>query len=221
MAVAFDAVSVWTAQGTGELSLTHTPTGTPRGAIAYMAHTGTQDEVTGITYGGVAMTRVGRAVRTNVVAYAYFLGANIPTGAQSVVASVNATGSNKRLMAFTVTAATDTEVNTSALAQVTAANPSVALTTTAPALITGTLTSGNDVLGDVSPGSGMTQLAESFHGSSIAVYNALRRTTNPEAGATSVDWTAASENQAAVGFAISEVVAVTVVPWHLYAQQRA
>jgi hypothetical protein len=121
MAVAFDAVSAG-AGGTGNFNWTHTPVGTPKGAWVFVLQdTGQTDEVTDVTYGGVAMTRVTTGSPTNPVfrdgtgaddggCYTYFLGASIPTGAQTVAVTVNGTGSLKRGRAGTVTAAADTEV---------------------------------------------------------------------------------------------------------------
>lgn len=117
-AVAFDAVSSST-QGTTNLSWTHTPTGTPRGVLVFCTQqTGTTDEVSSATYGGVSMTEVTNSPLSFSdgtdagVVYAYTLGASIPTGAQTVLVSVNATGSAKICTAITLTASADTDVVT-------------------------------------------------------------------------------------------------------------
>lgn len=114
MAAAYDAESS-VAAGTGTLSWTHTPSGTPRGVLVLIGHTGGADEVTGVTYGGTAMSEVAlspllaTAGDEDGSAYGYFLGASVPAGAQTVEVSVDA-GSNKRAVCYTVTAAADTEV---------------------------------------------------------------------------------------------------------------
>jgi hypothetical protein len=122
MAVAYDAESRG-AGGSGNFNWTHTPVGTPKGIWVFVGQdTGLTDEVTGVTYGGTAMTRVTTGSPTNPVfrdgsgagedggEYCYFLGASIPTGAQTVAVTVNGTGSLKRGYAGSVTAAADTEV---------------------------------------------------------------------------------------------------------------
>jgi hypothetical protein len=135
MAVAYDAFSQ-SATATGELSWTHTPVGTPRGVEVYISqNVGLTDEVTGVTYGGVTMTRdtnpaanpVTRNSSEDGAVYKYFLGSSIPTGAQTVVVSVDATGSSKRAFAITVTAAADTEVVDCNSATGSTANPSTTL----------------------------------------------------------------------------------------------
>ena len=109
MAVAFDAVSN-VAAGTGNLSWTHTPVGTPRGVKVDIVENGGTNGVASVTYGGVAMELAAINAKTSGEAgtvITYFLGKNIPTGAQTVSVTVNDAVS-KRAVATTVTAATDT-----------------------------------------------------------------------------------------------------------------
>lgn len=69
-------------------SFTHTPVGTPRAIVVFIAHeTTATDIVVSVTYGGVTMTRIGRESDTTGevgAGYCYFLGSAIPVGAQSV-----------------------------------------------------------------------------------------------------------------------------------------
>jgi hypothetical protein len=120
VAVAFDATSIDTGSGeTGNLSWTHTPVGTPRGVVVYVIQgetggTETTDQVSAVTYGGVSMTRLGTVAVTESTVetlrtYAYFLGASLPTGAQTVAVTV-AASAIKDACAVTVTAAANTEV---------------------------------------------------------------------------------------------------------------
>jgi hypothetical protein len=98
---------------------THTPVGTPKGVVVIIAQAQlTTDEISGVTYGGVAMTRVlkqnraGSATETGCI-YIYFLGSAIPTGAQTV--RITSTGTlNKRAVISTVTSSGDTAVDASA-----------------------------------------------------------------------------------------------------------
>ena len=94
---------------------THTPVGTPRGALVFVYTISATKTVTSVTYGGVAMTEVpgGAAVDTAGEpgrVDTFFLGASIPTGAQSVV--VNRTNNTVVMYATvaTQTAAANTEV---------------------------------------------------------------------------------------------------------------
>lgn len=72
-------------------SWTHTPVGVPRGVFVLGAYpNGATDRVSGITYGGVSMSRIQMQRRTSgaqKAAFLYFLGSSIPTGAQTVVVS--------------------------------------------------------------------------------------------------------------------------------------
>lgn len=109
MAVAFDAVSN-VAAGTGDLSWTHTPVGTPRGVKVDIVENGGTNGVSSVTYGGVAMELAAVNAKTSGEAgtvVTYFLGRGIPTGAQTVSVSVSDAVS-KRAVATTVTAAADT-----------------------------------------------------------------------------------------------------------------
>ena len=94
--IAFDA-STNATPGTGDLTWNHVPVGTPKGVIVGIVQYGVDrlDHVTGVTYGGVAMTEVSGSPRLAgvgteaSVVYTYFLGSSIPTGTQSVVVSTN------------------------------------------------------------------------------------------------------------------------------------
>lgn len=124
MTIAYDAVSdgytspiiPYTA---GNQSWTHTPVGTPRGILVFIAQgfEAATDVITGVTYGGVAMTRV--AVTTTaptdpVRSYAYFLGSSIPTGAQTVAVTASSGTYKWSGHCVSMTAAADTEVQVSA-----------------------------------------------------------------------------------------------------------
>jgi hypothetical protein len=112
MAVAHDAFSNSTA-GTGNLSWTHTPTGTPRGVLVLVDQTlSATDQVSGVTYGGETMTRVTTTSATgpDCRSYAYFLGENIPTGAQTVDVTVSGSAT-KQGGCVTQTASDDCEVD--------------------------------------------------------------------------------------------------------------
>ncbi|HLE03990.1 MAG TPA: hypothetical protein VI729_05165 [Anaerolineales bacterium] len=111
MTAAYDAISNAT-PGTGDLSWTHTPAGTPRGAIVYVIQQGGgTDEVSGVTYGGSAMVEapaspIGKTGGEPDVVYAYTLLSSVPTGNQTVVVTVSG-ADPKAAVCITLTAAAD------------------------------------------------------------------------------------------------------------------
>jgi hypothetical protein len=120
MAVAFDATSeshTGTTGSTSEASFswTHTPVGTPAGVVVYVMTDGTAtDLVTSVTYGGTAMAAVSGGLAADTAGEvgqckAYFLGASIPTGAQTVVVNRTNTADTMYAIAISVTAGADTE----------------------------------------------------------------------------------------------------------------
>lgn len=117
MVVAKDAVSNVVA-GTGNLSWTHTPVGTPKAIIVFIVHiNGSADEITSVTYGGVAMTEVAGSPNLKAASeagsvYCYFLGAGVPAEAQTVAITVGA-ASSKRPVAISLTANGDCVVQDS------------------------------------------------------------------------------------------------------------
>jgi len=88
--IEWDASSEGTAT-TGALSFTHTPVGDPAGIeVDVVVNASIADEITGVTYGGVALAKkadaneaTGEPGRVQV----WFLGTGIPTGPQTVVVS--------------------------------------------------------------------------------------------------------------------------------------
>jgi len=115
MAVAYDAFTA-SAAGTGDFSFTHTPVGTPRGALLFLVQGDAGDDQMSSTptYGGVNMTEVALSPNLKAAAEAggvhcYHLGASIPTGAQTVAATVGGAGT-KIAYLITTTADRDTEV---------------------------------------------------------------------------------------------------------------
>lgn len=120
--VAFDALTSQT--GTGDFSFTHTPVGTPRGVlIAAVQDLGASNEaLSPPRYGSMTVPWVHIAQGTgnnptlstssseDSAVYLWFLGAAIPTGAQTVKLNFNATGSTKRIYVMTLTADDDIEI---------------------------------------------------------------------------------------------------------------
>ena len=114
MAVAFDAFTASTA-GIGNLTITHSPVGTPRAAIVFVVqNANANDRVSGVTYGTDAMTEMtgsplAKGTGQTSVIYGYFLGTSIPTGDQTVTVTVTA-GATKQAGVITLTAGADTTI---------------------------------------------------------------------------------------------------------------
>jgi len=133
VAVAFDAEVENVRIGTSDpWTWTHTPAGTPRAVIVSIVHgTSSTDHVVSVTYGAVAMTRIVRATDTATepgAAELWFLGAGIPSGAQTVsVDLASATTDDLQGVSTTLTAADNTKVIDFDSISENAANPTVTL----------------------------------------------------------------------------------------------
>lgn len=211
-APAFDATSAHPTGGTGDLSWSHVPVGTPR-AIIFFAMQGTSatDEVTSVTYGGVSMAEVSGS--PNMLTggeiggvHVFFLGASIPTGTQTV--SVTTSGATVTYFpsVISLTAADDTEtvdvdatVNSTSLA-----NPSVTLSLSGRTSWAGiAFYSGQNSPAGVTPLTDWTDNGEGDLGTELIAsyyYNTVG-TSDVTAG-----WTQAAEDAAMIAFAVAEVV---------------
>lgn len=175
MAIAFDASTTSLTFTTGDITINHTPVGTPKGVLVLITQGDTSDDtVTGVTYGGSALTEVGSSPHITTgdeaaTLYAYFLGSSVPTGAQDAVVSTNASR-RRNIDVITVTAANDTEYNTSSLLV-----ESNSLDDPSATFAIGGVTSyvvewfmsGQSAVGGVSPNTGWTELSEGDMGSQL------------------------------------------------------
>lgn len=209
MAVAFDAAtesSEWTTTP-DPFTFNHTPSGTPRGVMVFVVQQGSAaDQVSGITYGGTAMTRVVSASDSAAEtgrAYVYFLGASVPTGTQTVSIDHTAGSGSKWACAVTVTAGGDTEVKDFDSLNDDQTNPQVSLDSgAAVAQRYVGLFSGLNVPSNATPISGMSAIHDNdFTNQSARV----DRETSTSSGATSVGYTASAEDCALVALAIGEI----------------
>lgn len=215
---AFDAVSSPT-PATGDLSWTHTPVGTPKGVLILVVQNGSDaDRVVGATYGGTAMTEVtGSPVTATAgdedgVVSGFFLGASVPTGAQTAFVDVDDAGTTKAAVCITVTATGDTaQDDTTGLASASLQNPSITVDNTTDAFIAAALFVALATPANITPAADLTELLEFDFGSQCC--NFVRVTTNPGAGATAVAWTTnAADDVAVLGVAIKDAATnVTVV----------
>jgi len=209
MTIAFDAVT--TNNFTGDLTLPHTPAGTPRGVLFLCAQNTASDQIATVTYGAVSMAEVtgspviGSAGDEPMIVYGYFLGAGIPAGVQDLVVDTTGTAAKSGVV-VTMTAAADTEVDATAIQDAVEDDPTLQLNTTASTntFVMAVLASGSNGLTDVTPDAAYTQLFESSQ-SGLRVMNHMRRTTNPTGGAVTVNWTtAAAEDAYILAVAIRE-----------------
>jgi hypothetical protein len=216
MAIAFDADSN-VAAGTGNLSWTHTPVGTPRGVIVLIVQDeagGATDDITSVEYGGVLMTRADAILHVNGTEdgslYAYFLGSGIPTGAQTVLVTVSG-ATSKRAVAITVTAAADTAVeDTATLDSASDSAPDVDLITGAgvECFIAGAMHSGENNPANIDDGADYTTILEHDFGN--ASCNWCRRTSNSTGGTVNINWTNSVNEAGVVAIAVKEAGAATV-----------
>ena len=218
MTIAYDTTSN-VAVSTSDLSWTHTPVGTPRGVIVLISqNVSSDDQVTSVSYGGVAMTEVAGSPLAKTLGtedgalYGYFLGTGIPTGAQTVFVTVSVP-TNRRAVCYTVTAAADTEIEDTTATDLNATtNPSVNVTLGAgvSAFIAGVLHSGVDAVTSIASAANCTDVLEHDHGTQCTLWN---RRTNIETGAGdfAVGWTCAiSEESGILAVAIKE--SITWIP---------
>ncbi|HYI79995.1 MAG TPA: hypothetical protein VEW67_03970 [Thermoleophilaceae bacterium] len=217
MAIAHDA-STDLGSGTGDLSATHTrgsAVGGTGAVVRVVQNTNATDQVDGVTYGGVPMVEVLGSPFLHPTGsedgaiYIYFL-ADPPAGAQTVLVDTNSTGSSR-------TARVDTVVSDVAgskiaiediawLDQSTGANPALVMNT---GTSVGTLTyaalhSGQDAVGSIAAGSGMTEQAEFDFGSQTASF--IRSTSVDAGGGFTAGWTVTTEEAGAAAVALREVV---------------
>lgn len=218
MTVAFDAeLDLGSFTTTSPDNTTFTPVGTPRGILVGIAHgTDSTDHITGVTYGGVAMARIDTAadaVSEAGRAYLYFLGASIPTGAQTVAITHDAGVTVKWAAAASVTAAVDTEIVTFAKLEGDQADPQIALDTGATtSLRFSILYSGRNVVGD---NVALTDVQASGSspridfGNFVAIFG--RQTSAASSGSFTIGYTTLIDDVAMIAAAVQEVSGATTV----------
>jgi hypothetical protein len=211
-APAFDAFSQPTA-GTGNLSWTHTPVGTPKGVYCLIVKNNAADQVSSVTYGGEAMTETadsplsGTGGGENGSINSFFLGSSIPTGAQTVAVTVSG-AADGQAGCWSITASANTTVDDTATFQSGATTtPLATLATTASTetVVMGILYSGAADVGDHAPDAAYTE--SGTHDFTNQTLSWVRKTANPSGGNVDVSWTQISEDAAVFAVAIKEVAA--------------
>ena len=209
MAIAYDAVAIPSLEFyEATFSWTHTPVGTPRGVAVIVVQENAPDQVSGVTYGGVAMTRVRADINATAEigrVYIYFLGSGIPIGAQTVVVTLTDV-EDCNAVSLTVTAASDTSVDVSAGGDPgVIANPSLSISPTVAAEIFYGIYSGLAApVTTVETGS--THVAGKDLGQESAMW---ARKSVAAGGATTVGYTAAADDVCHSALAIKEWTAQT------------
>jgi len=210
MAVAFDAISN-VAAGTGDLSWTHTPVGTPRGVRVDIVENGGANGISSVTYGGVAMELVAVNAKTSGEAgtvVTYFLGKSLPTGAQTVSVTVGDAVS-KRAVAITVTAASDTcwtSADTS-ISSDSATNPSATLNLLGKtSFVSLALHSGQGAAAGITPLTGWTSRLEHDFGAQMGGWYTYNTIASSDV---SCGWTQTADDAVMIAAAITEAPAIT------------
>lgn len=207
MSIALDSFAS-SAAGTGNLTATSTPVGTIRGVLAFVVQTGAaDDQISGVTAEGVAMTRVAfnpKAAAEAGAVYCYFLGTGVNAATSALVVTVTGAATKvAHIVCLTANADcgvvdSDVTINSGSLA-----NPSVTLSTgglTCFAAIGGFSGFGN--LSNITPTAGWTgQLEEDFGSDSGFVY----AYDTVAAADVTAGWTQAADDAIAVAVAVAEV----------------
>lgn len=209
--VEFDADSTNGAEFIITTNWTHTPVGVPKGVIVEIAQRGSAaDQVTGVTYGGVALARYAFAADTTIevgAAYGYFLGDGVLTGPRTVeVTVIPGAAGGLRAHCKTVTADGDTGIAAFGIVQENVQNPAIPLATAAglECFVSATLFFGGTAA-QVAVGADYTQVAEYEHAAARTL-SFMRRTNDSTGGTVSANWiTTISDDVAGIAVAISSV----------------
>lgn len=211
MAIAYDAKS--TKAGSSTLTWTHTPAGTPKGVVVFVTAGLAQSTISGVTYGGVTMDELAgspmiHGIETGVI-HAYFLGANIPTGAQTVVAtSIVSTIKGAICITLTATAGTTTvqAINTN-IDSNSVENPSATFSIGGvTCFVVESGWSGQDAIAGVAPNSGWTSQLEYDLGTSVGLTYSYNTVYSDDV---TIGWTQAAEDAMCLAVAIAEVTSST------------
>jgi hypothetical protein len=210
MTIGYDAASIVNA-GSGSLNWIHSPVGVPKGIVVMVVeYVSGVDGVTGVTYGGLAMTEIANSPALapfgeHSAVHIFHLGENIPPGDQTVTVSISG-AVTRRAVAVSFTANTNrTKIVDSKIFQsVGSANPSVTLSHNGQVcfdLIAGV--SGVQTAGEVAELSGWGNIAENDFGNAIGVWyvNGLGGSSDVTAG-----WTAAEDDVNFIALSIGEPV---------------
>ena len=212
-----EVVIDWTSTGTGVTDSGLFTTSTSfsfiperpvlQGVVVVIAQTAAAtDRISAVTYGGGAMQRLpvdGFAQDTAGepgAVYAYFLGAGVPQGTQTVAITVSAGTEEKRAWVFGLLGSRDLQVVASGRVQGDTANPSVTLKTVASfaGLCFSVFYSGLPTPSNVTAGSGYTKMQARDFGVNTAHVEAA----NKEGANVVCNWTSNNDDVAMIAFAV-------------------
>lgn len=207
--------AVFTAGGSGQnftttspKTFTTTPTTAPRAVlVAIVQDAGTDDTITAVSYGGVALTRIIRAVDAAGeigTAEIWFVGSGIPfPGTQTVSITHTGLATTKTPFAVGYEAGGNTEVVDSDKVEGDVSNPSVALDSGAvEAIRVGAVFSGHNAPSSLAVLTGMTAVSTVDFGTTSGRYD---RQTSNSTGSFTFGYTAGGDDTALVGIAIAEI----------------
>ncbi len=214
MTVAFDVFSNPTA-GTGDLSWSHNPVGTPRGILVWVvANVSTEDNVTGVTYDGDALTEVSGSPNIHATGetggvYCFFRGVSVSTAdPATVVMTSGLSGIVRQAGAVTLTAADDLEIVDvdATINGDTEVNPSVVLSLSSRTSFAGIgFHSGRQGPANITPLTNWTDQEEFDFGAQVAGFYTFDTIGSSDVTA---GWTQGSDDATAIAIAISEPVPV-------------
>jgi hypothetical protein len=200
---------------TGDRTFNHAASASATAAVVMLLTNTNNTPVSGVLYGGVAMTLTTSATDTSEAGnvWIYTLTGNpIPQGTQTVTL-VGCTADSKWATCCTMTGTMPFVATSAATNTTTSANPTIALTTTAASSMG--YAAAHD--GQAAPATAMTSgtlLHSNDYGTRVA--NTGRFTSAVGASTTSITFTLGSEDWCCAGVAFSEGVAHPVFPPHAY-----
>jgi hypothetical protein len=195
---------------------THVPNGTAKAIVVAIVHgTSSTDHVSAVTYGGVAMTRKIRATDTVTepgAAELWFLGTGIPTGNQTVSASLNTnTTDDMHFVSMSFSAPGDTTAFVSGSVSENQADPSVTLAYGGrTAVAVAALYGGGATSAAFTPNGNCTTV-QTFNIGASAFYSSVIRQTTAGTADFAIGGTAVSDDVAFVAMALSEIASIGVV----------
>jgi len=208
MTVTVDATPTENIQAADPQDFSHTGGASPEGVIVLIAHgTVSTDIVVGVTYGGMALTRVRTSFDTLTEpgrSYIYFLGSGVPSGLQTVSIDRSEATTSVFAVCITLDANGDTEPVSDAGINENAANPQVTLAFGGRTCMSFCILYG----GGGSPAS-YTSLGDQtrVHDHDFGMFTGVcDRLTTAQSADDTIGYTSASDDVAFSAFAVSEIV---------------
>jgi hypothetical protein len=201
---------------TGDRTFSHAGSASAKGAVVALQCTGNTAVVSGVLYGGVAMTLRQTANDTSeagrVDIYTLEDQASFPTGTQTVtLQGCTATGKWATCSTVTCSVGTRSRYHTgNAVNTTTAANPTVTLTTSVTSILYGGLHSGAAAPATAVDAANTLQHSNDY---GALVANTLRYTSEVASGSRSLIATIASDDYCIAGVALDEYTPAAAAPF--------